>query len=148
MASNGDRGWIWTAVGIIYGICLLMTGICANAAGHGTSIPLVIFGAPLTLGGGAPGGPLVVWPALGFAIDCLPRVSWGRIVLGILMATHYISAFFAIQPWIKAEQNWSRYSDSLGFSVYGPSVLLYLVGQIVIWWQCVSPGLRRDKTAR
>src|SRR5262245_43956255 len=75
-----------SVVGIVSGVLLWLLALFCAGGGHGTYLPIAVFGAPLSL---LPGvwlvSPLIMWPL--FGVTAARR--W-RLTMGVLVLSHVL----------------------------------------------------------
>jgi hypothetical protein len=136
--------------GALYGIVLCILGLLAAGWGHGTYLPIAVFGAPLGLVLGPLGllgllACLAWWPAVGFALGS-SRGPGPAAILLTLHAVAVLSLFVFGTPFESADEQWDYYRQA---QVHvGPAIftgwIVYVVGQAAAWalvlvrW--LSPG--------
>jgi hypothetical protein len=137
---------MWTLVGLVFGCALFIFGFGAAGMGHGTYLPMAIYGAPFSA---VPLAGMFVtrvwWTALGWTISSRRRT----VTLGLLAANIIGAALFVIfgTPWEHGEEQW-KYFDLTqaafpvrvwgGLASYSAMVLLFLYAAL---------SIRRNSTA-
>jgi hypothetical protein len=132
--------YMWTLVGLVFGCVLFIFGFGAAGMGHGTYLPMAVYGAPFSA------VPLVGmfatpvwWTALGWTISSRRRT----IALGMLAANILGAALFATfgTPWEQGEEQWKYFDQAQatfpvrvwgGLASYSAILLLFLNAAFLI----------------
>ena len=98
-------------LGCAGGIVLWLLAMFCAGGGHGTYLPVAVFGAPLSL---IPGlgllSPLVLWPLVGVAVDR----RW-RLALLILVLSHACGVGAAVMlgtPFEGSDEQWTYLANA------------------------------------
>ncbi len=125
---------IWTLVGLVFGCVLFIFGFGAFGMGHGTFLPMAIYGAPFSAVpfAGMFATP-VWWTALGWTISSRRRI----VARGLLAANIIGAALFVIfgTPVEPGEDQWKYFDQTQsafplrvwgGLASYSAMLLLFL----------------------
>lgn len=132
-----------TVAGFIFGMVLWLVALFCAGGGHGTYLPLGIFGAPLSF---VPVigivGPPVVWTAIGFVLGNAPKRE-ARITAVGVQALSAAAVVFAGTPFEGATEQWSYLagaSRQIGPIIIG-GVVIYGLGVAVAGYAALrAPG--------
>ena len=132
-ASDGSE---LAFAGGLYGLVLCVIGLLATGWGHGTYLPVAVFGAPF----GVLPGPLGLfaclawWPAVAFAIGASRR-PWMAIALLLIHAAAVAAMLVFGTPFESADEQWRYYERARMH--YGALLftgwVVYVVGQATAW---------------
>lgn len=142
--ENLDTMHRWTLAGLAFGLVLFVFGFAALGMGHGSFLPMAIYGAPFSAVPLA--GMLVVpfwWTALGWAIAS----QRGKLALGMLALNLAGAGAFVLlgTPMENGEDQWRYFEQTKrilpfclwgGFASYAAMLLLMLKASLR---QIVSP---------
>ena len=124
--------WIW--VGLLYGILLSIYGFACAGFGHGTYLPLMMIGAPLSL---IPFLGSFVAPILWSLVGWLLGAGYNR-PARIVLILHEISLAMILllgNPMEPGGEQWNyfkRYANFNPIELWG-GLVLYGWGQLVAW---------------
>jgi hypothetical protein len=97
--------------GLASGVLLWLLGLFCAGGGHGTYLPITVFGAPLSL---LPGvwlvSPLILWPLFGVAV----ARRW-RLALGVLVLSHVLGVVAGTiygTPTESSQEQWSYLANA------------------------------------
>ena len=122
--------------GGLYGLVLCVIGLLAAGWGHGTYLPIAVFGAPfgILLDPLALFACLVWWPVVGFTIGASRR-PWIAIVLLLTHASAVVAMLVFGTPWESADDQWLYYDRARVH--YGAMLftgwVVYVIGQAIGW---------------
>ena len=141
MTTTRRKWWVW--YGFALGCSLLVFALGDAGAGHGTYLPLIMFGAPLSF------VPIVgilatpIWWAI---------VAWslktGRCVIAVvLMALHTCVIVFLWwfgTPGVYGEEGWTYFRQ---FAAFAPvwlwsGIVVHTVGVLVAWVLAIADWRR------
>lgn len=95
-----------TTLGCASGAVMWALAMICSGAGHGSYLPVAVFGAPLSF---IPGislvSPLVVWPLVGVAVDRRRRLT--MLAVAILHACGVGAAIGLGTPFESSDEQWS-----------------------------------------
>jgi hypothetical protein len=125
-------------LGCAFGVVLWLLALFCTGGGHGTYLPIAVFGAPLSL---IPGiwllSPLIMWSLSGVAV----ARRW-RPALAVLVLSHAFGVAIAVllgTPFESSDEQWTYLANAVrqigvvivaAFSLYafGIAAMVYLVG--------------------
>ena len=151
--QDRDNGFSLSIIGGLYGAGLLVLAALLTGGGHGTYLPLLIFGAPLTFVGGWLSflSIIVLWATIGFVLGAYRR----PIAPSIVLLLHLVSVGVILargSGFESAEEQWEHLARVQVYA--GESVKtafgVYASGQIAAWGFLVVRALlqrRRSTTA-
>jgi hypothetical protein len=138
MAHRARRNWTW--YGLAFGIVLFVFGIGSTGMGHGTSLPITIFAAPLSLVSiyGWLSAP-VWWAAIGWLLK-EQRRNLAIAFLGVHTAAVLRLLLFGTRDehgygeWLY----FSRTAHVMGPFLWG-GLAIYALGLLAAWWLTLAP---------
>jgi hypothetical protein len=137
------RSLRWVLAGFGYGVLLFFFGFICAGAGHGSYLPLAVFGAPLSLLDPAAGlfaGP-VLWLVCGVLFGLPARRGW----IVALLALHLMGVGAVLwfgNRFEGVKEQWESFGTAREFvpaALWG-GLLVYVAGQVVAWKAALSQG--------
>jgi hypothetical protein len=125
--------------GALYALVLCILGLMATGFGHGTYLPIAVFGAPLGVILGPLGflgllACLAWWPVVGFVLGA----SRGPGPAALLLALHAAAVLAMLMfgtPFERADEQWNYYRQAQAH--VGPAIftgwIVYIIGQAAAW---------------
>jgi hypothetical protein len=111
-------------VGLASGVLLWLVAVFCAGGGHGTYLPIAVFGAPLSL---LPGvwlvSPLIMWPLFGVAL----ARRW-RLTFGVLLLSHVLGVVAGAiygTPVESPQEQWSYLANAA--RQIGPIIVIAFV---------------------
>jgi hypothetical protein len=143
--QNGVVGFVG---GSVFGGALLLLSLRPMGGGHGTYLPVALFGAPLSLvGGDWPSfvEVVLVWAAIGFLLGAVQHPGPAATLLLVQLA-----GMLAVLKWgsryALGEEQWQYFERAEPYfgRAISVAVLTYAVGHLSAWiWVAVKWVKRR-----
>jgi len=134
-------------LGVVGGIVLTLLALGAAGAGHGTYLPIAVFGAPFSLLSVTGGilGTLVMWPAIGIMTGFPARGARRCAMWGLLV---HDAAAVAIGSGLMgsplADRGYTAEGNAWGILSVG--LFFYVLVQVGLW-SCLRDASHRDRAA-
>jgi hypothetical protein len=147
-----SRGSVGLIVGAVFGAILSVLAMASAAGGHGTYLPLAIFGAPISLVAGGWFGFLavpIVWAAIGLAVGA----ARPPLVAAIVLALHLVGVGAVVvlgSTYESSDEQWhylERAQVQVGRAIR-VALLTYAAGLVTAWGTVVIRGLRQRRRGR